>query len=362
MAAKDKTGTALREKGFYLIGDERLPAISTLLNLYDKDATMAHSTWIASCVNELVVKAKAKQKHERWTRTDDGRWTMVLADPVECLLDQEWLKMEGFRQMNIAAERGSVCHLFAEEWQSNGGGVVPFSDIEHWVNQRIEEKGWIVKVENVVGYVESLSIWLDTYQPKIFAAEHTVFTPGQYAGTMDGIMQLGKRLYHFDYKATASTYPRHRIQVSAYRHAKNLIMDDGTIVDNFRTAGAAIIHIKPQGCVFREAAPSYKSFQDFKRIMSLYRSKERGHTDLDTNQELSIHKRAMDVHRAKMREAVAAGADYATEAVELRYWVHHESDCLFITSTEQEAEDIAMTCVELSADEYEKRKIAEADL
>jgi hypothetical protein len=354
--AGSMTGSALREKGYYKIGDRSFVAVSTALNLFDKDATMAHNAWLASLVERLVIEAKEKRKHKRWVwvspdDSDKGYWAMEEVDPRDCLLDKKYIAGEGFRQMRVAAERGNVAHTFAEEW-AGGGGCSPCSleDLPHWVENTVATNKYRVDPDVVLPYIESQLHWLEEFNPEILVSEHTVYHEKLgYAGTMDGIMKIGKHLFHFDWKTSSSTYERHLIQAAAYRHATHIIKEDGEHIPNIRTLGAGIIHIKPQGCVWRHRPVTGPSFNDFKRILSLYRGKEDGRNALKTNQELSLHKRQMDKLRAK---TIGDVFDKPEEApVQVRYWLHPESCALYQSGPEPD-EFTFLNCKEVTKEKY----------
>ena len=83
----------------------------------------------------------------------------------------------------------------------------------------------------IAPYVEQLVRWLKTYQPTFVMAEAPIYnlTHG-YAGTCDGIFEIGGQRYIFDYKTTEKgpdarsrpPYSNASLQMSAYAHAEQV--------------------------------------------------------------------------------------------------------------------------------------------
>jgi hypothetical protein len=80
-------------------------------------------------------------------------------------------------------------------------------------------------------YVEQLVRWLKTWEPHFVLAEAPVYNlTYRYAGTCDGIFELGGRTYLFDYKTTPKgpdaksrpPYPETSLQLAAYAHAETV--------------------------------------------------------------------------------------------------------------------------------------------
>ena len=78
---------------------------------------------------------------------------------------------------------------------------------------------------------EQFDRWAQKWQPKYHAAEMTVYSPTYgYAGTADGIMEIGGMVVNFDYKTSREArdrkgkpkkpYPEVGLQIAAARYAE----------------------------------------------------------------------------------------------------------------------------------------------
>lgn len=126
---------------------------------------------------------------------------------VKWLVDQRWQKSEK------AKVRGTDVHAAAEAMAL---GYAP-PEIAP------EQKAVIAP------YVEQLARWLDKWKPTYLLAEAPVYNVTHaYAGTCDGVMELGGRKFIFDYKTTDKgpdsesrpPWPEVALQLCAYSRAE----------------------------------------------------------------------------------------------------------------------------------------------
>jgi hypothetical protein len=107
-----------------------------------------------------------------------------------------------------------------------GEGTQTHNAIERFING--EEIGWIDEFGNAR---YSLEVWKmilkfadfwNTYKPELVAAEYHVFSDvSKYAGTVDLVVRINKKLWLIDTKTSNSLHTAHNLQLAAYAMAWN---------------------------------------------------------------------------------------------------------------------------------------------
>ena len=126
----------------------------------------------------------------------------------------KWLTESRFQKSEKAKVRGTDVHAVAEAI------ALGYAPPEIAPEQRL-----VIKP-----YVDQLVRWLDKWQPKFHMAEAPVYNVSRaYAGTCDGIMEIGGRRFIFDYKTTEyppdgdkarPPWPEVALQLCAYSRAE----------------------------------------------------------------------------------------------------------------------------------------------
>lgn len=141
----------------------------------------------------------------------------------------DWLKRAPNRETDRAAARGSDIHDWARAWVL--GQPVP--------EPRAELRPWC----------DAFLAFLDDWKPEYVLSEATVYSrTWHYAGTLDFIAvltDLGPVPVLGDYKTGKGVYGEAAMQLAAYRHADFLGLPDGTEAPMPETAGAVVLHLRP---------------------------------------------------------------------------------------------------------------------
>ena len=148
--------------------------------------------------NEIAAAAIDKRGSLERRLQEDGREETI-----------RWLAGHRFRKSEKAKVRGTDVHAIAEKLALgiDPGPIAP----------------------DLAPYVDQLSRWLRKWQPRFLMAECPVYNVSRrYAGTCDGLMELGGRTVIFDYKTTdkgpeANSRPPYSevaLQLAAYARAE----------------------------------------------------------------------------------------------------------------------------------------------
>jgi hypothetical protein len=147
----------------------------------------------------IATAAVDKRDSLEWRVRDDGRDETI-----------DWLCGLPYRRSEKAKLRGSSVHAIAEKLAL---GIDP-GPID----------------EEYRPYAEQLARWLRKWQPRYLMAEAPVYNLSYgYAGTLDGVMEVGGRTVVFDYKTTEvgpsdgkarPPWPEVALQLCAYRNAQ----------------------------------------------------------------------------------------------------------------------------------------------
>lgn len=108
----------------------------------------------------------------------------------------------------------------------------------------------------------------------ILLAEAPVFNRTQhYAGTLDGVVEIGGRTLVLDVKTSAKgIYPEIGMQLAAYRNAEFVGLPDGSEQAMPATDGAVALHLPEDGTYeLREIQADEETFRHFLYVREVYR-------------------------------------------------------------------------------------------
>jgi len=108
----------------------------------------------------------------------------------------------------------------------------------------------------------------------ILLAEAPVFNRTQhYAGTLDGVVEIGGRTLVLDVKTSArGIYPEIGMQLAAYRFAEFVGLPDGSEQAMPATDGAVALHLPDDGTYeLREIQADEETFRSFLYVREVYR-------------------------------------------------------------------------------------------
>lgn len=158
------------------------------------------------------------------------------------------IKGAPWRQRDDKADLGTATHDVAEAM-----GLGDAIDIDQYD-------------ERIRGYLRSLSLWWDAWQPRVEMTEATVWSrEWGYAGTLDLIADVDMpddpRSYAefagqtvrmlIDYKTSKGVYGETALQLVAYERAEFVLLDDGREVEKPPCALGGVVHIQPDGKIAR---------------------------------------------------------------------------------------------------------------
>lgn len=186
-------------------GDETFHSVTTILSALGKPWLGA---WAAKMVAEYAVEYRAE-----WD-------ALPKAGAIRLLKGAPWEKRDA------AGDLGTAVHD-AIEAAVLGQTPPPYPD-------------------DVAARMAHWDRFLADYRPTWLASEAAVFSrKNQYAGTLDGIAEIGGETLLLDVKTSKDVYPEYALQLAAYRHAEFLGLPDGTEAEIPATDGAAVLHITP---------------------------------------------------------------------------------------------------------------------
>ncbi|MEV7358262.1 hypothetical protein [Kitasatospora sp. NPDC091276] len=133
-------------------------------------------------------------------------------------------------------------------------------------------------------YRAGFAEFLDAVRPELVRAEDIAWSDShQYAGSFDAIIRVrlgedGKpdhvngewHTLIVDWKTSKSTYPDVALQMAAYAHADKIIAPDGTAEPMPEFAGAAVLHITPEGWAFKPVDISRDVFDVFLTLRKVF--------------------------------------------------------------------------------------------
>lgn len=125
--------------------------------------------------------------------------------------------------------------------------------------------------EDIRPYLRSYHCWFEEAKPDYMFVEGPVFSRDfGYAGTCDGIAQIGGKLCVIDYKISARTNRDHALQLAAYRHADFIgIRNSFEEIDLPATSGGRLLLIHPDRCKLYDLPCGDAEFQAFRAAQTI---------------------------------------------------------------------------------------------
>ncbi len=133
-------------------------------------------------------------------------------------------------------------------------------------------------------YRAGFAEFLDAVRPELVRAEDVAWSDAhRYAGSFDAILRVrlgddGKPDHEsgewhtliVDWKTSKATYPDVALQMAAYAHADRIIAPDGTSEPMPEFDGAAVLHITPDGWVFKPVRIDREIFDIFLSLRQVF--------------------------------------------------------------------------------------------
>ena len=178
---------------------ERLWSVTTLL-----DMALGAGRGLLNWHSEQTAIAAVDKQRTLATMLEEG----TREDAIKWLMQQRWAATDR------AKARGEEVHRAAEAIALGAEPITMRPEIEPYVAQLVR--------------------WLKTWKPKFVMAEAPVYNlTHRYAGTCDGIFEIGGQSFLFDYKTTPKDpadpktksrppYSEAALQIAAYVHAESV--------------------------------------------------------------------------------------------------------------------------------------------
>jgi hypothetical protein len=187
----------------------------------------------------------------------------ALLDPGETgFVDTEgaigWLKESPYRDRDRRGALGTLVHDAAEAYILGK----PYPEWGKEMQPRMEQ------------FLRFLEEWQPTYAEGM--VEAPVYNRAErYAGTLDGICDIGGRRVLIDYKTGKGVYPEVALQLAAYRHAEFIGAPDGSEIPMPTVDACVVLHIPDEGeYQLIEVRADDEVFQAFKYVREVFRFME----------------------------------------------------------------------------------------
>lgn len=170
----------------------------------------------------------------------------------------DWLKNASFRDRDRKGALGTLVHDAAEAYILGKPMPITPDDVRPRLNQFYS--------------------FLEDYEPDYMdgMVEAPVYNRAErYAGTLDGICDIGGRRVLIDYKTGKGVYPETSLQLAAYRHAEFIGAPDGSEIPMPDVDATVVLHIPDEGeYQLIEVQSDEEVFQAFKFVREVFRFME----------------------------------------------------------------------------------------
>jgi len=162
-----------------------------------------------------ILKVIAKPQLTFWIKRETAREAIRTLDEAAAIAYTDNI-------MKKAGNEGTTAHKIIEEyWKGN-----------KYEKDKIADK---IKV-----YLDAFEEFLKSHTPKLIETEGVCYSDKyQYAGTFDGLFEIGGLIWLIDWKTSNNIYKEHRIQLIAYKKA---LEEMGKKIDR-----VAIVQLKNNG-------------------------------------------------------------------------------------------------------------------
>lgn len=213
--------------------------------------------WASRTVAEYAVanhrQLSAMLNVVRLQQDADKRYIGVISDPDAVAAAVSWLSGSPNRDRDRKADLGSAVHEEVEaiilgkprkaEWD---GALADFKP--HW-DQFVAD-----------------------FQPEFLMSEATIWNRTEhYAGTLDWIAKIGRKVVLGDVKTGKGIYPEVALQLCAYAHGEFVLMPDGSEEPLPAVDGAVALHLRPDGYEVIPVHLSDEVWDAFRYVREVFR-------------------------------------------------------------------------------------------
>lgn len=194
--------------------------------------------------NAKVVAEGAVQAHQL-----GSLGPMIEQDPDSAA---EFLKQLPYKKKDRAADLGTRVHEAVEAYAT--GKTMP-----EWADDERAR-------------MEHFMRFLDDYRPEWHAAEASCYSRKHgFAGTFDGVADIGGRRVMLDMKTGKGIYPEVALQLAAYRNAEFIGLADGSEVPMPETEAAVALHLTDDGYELIDVDTGDEVFRAFLYVREVHR-------------------------------------------------------------------------------------------
>ncbi len=191
----------------------------------------------------------AKEVAQTAVREIEAVTLLAASDPDGAV---DYLKAAPRRNTRAAADAGTAAHAAFEAM--GWGGPMPKPSSPAYL------------------FARQFQDYLDTVQPKLIAAEETVWSDKhQYAGSFDGLIEVDGQRAWLDYKTTRSgVYAETALQLAAYSHAEYLLDSEGETTTNYKGSRGLVLHVRPEKWGLYEVPVDDDVFEYFLALRTIF--------------------------------------------------------------------------------------------
>ena len=228
-ATQDKNGRRLYRDP---VSGKRVPSVTTVMGMKAKPLLVP---WAAKMSAEFAV--------ENWEALSD----LPREDRIQRIKSAYRVKSQD------AADLGDSIHIYAEAF---------------------------MKKENLPDYpadafdsIANLLAWLDVRQPKLIAAEVSMFSERGYAGTFDALVEMDGEVWLLDWKTGKGVYDETGMQLAALHFADRVLAEEPIELPKATRFG--VVHIRPDDCNLIEFTGLDAYFEQFLACLTLYQGEKK---------------------------------------------------------------------------------------
>jgi len=224
-ATQDKNGRRLYRDP---VTGKRVPSVTTVMAMKAKPMLVP---WAAKMAAEYA----------------DANWDQLSGMDSEARI--KLIKSAHFNKAKDAADLGDSIHIYAEAYMKDE--PLPYTPAEASAS------------------VGNLIQWIDDNNPKLIAAEVSMWSDLGYAGTFDLLAEIDGEVWLLDWKTGKGVYDEVGLQLAALHYADKVLAEEDTILPKATRFG--VVHIRPEHATLVEFVDMAGYFELFKACLTLYR-------------------------------------------------------------------------------------------
>ena len=224
-ATQDKNGRRLYRDP---VSGKRVPSVTTVMAMKAKPMLVP---WAAKMAAEFA----------------DNNWDQLSGMDSESRINL--IKKAHFNKAKDAADLGDSIHVYAEAYMKDE----PLPEYPK-------------EAEASIGH---LMDWVDKYDPRLIAAEVSMWSDLGYAGTFDLLAEIDGEIWLLDWKTGKGVYEEVGLQLAALHYADKVLAEEHTILPKATRFG--VVHIRPDHATLIEFVDMAGYFEMFKACLTLYR-------------------------------------------------------------------------------------------